>query len=97
MIIKFIIINFFIKIIPLFIVWKDKIVKKDIYATILLFLFYLFWILINGGFSFVFEIYHDLLYGYSNDKSKYKSKKETYFSYLYDTLYNKLYNQFYKN
>lgn len=38
----FIIINICIKLIPLIIVWKDKITKKDIYFTIFFFLSFLF-------------------------------------------------------
>ena len=48
-IIIFIIINIFIKIIPYYTVRNDKIIKKDIIATIILFIIYCLWLYINTG------------------------------------------------
>ena len=47
-IIYFIIVVFFMKIIPLYIVWNTCIKMKDIYMTIFLFCIYLIWIYINN-------------------------------------------------
>ena len=45
--IKFIVINIFIKVIPLFIVWKTKIVKRDILFSFFIFVCYLLWLYLN--------------------------------------------------
>jgi len=44
---KFLFINFFIKILPLWYVWRTKIMFNDIYPTILLCILYLIWVYIN--------------------------------------------------
>jgi len=46
-ILSFIFINLFIKILPLWLLRKTIFSKKDIYATIILFLIYILWILLN--------------------------------------------------
>jgi len=82
-IIKFIIINIFIKIVPLLLVWKDKIVKRDIYATIILFLIYLLWLFYNR--LEVYSVYKKLLDPYIfNDAGG-----KTFLSKLYDSIVNK--------
>lgn len=48
-IVIFIILNIFIKIIPYYTVRNDKIIKKDIIATIILFIIYCLWLYINTG------------------------------------------------
>ena len=45
----FILLNIFIKIIPYYTVRNDKIIKKDIIATIILFIIYCLWLYINTG------------------------------------------------
>lgn len=82
-IIKFIIINIFIKIIPLLLVWKDKIIKRDIYATIILFLIYLLWLFYNR--LEIYNVYKNLLdpYIFNNSSGK------TFLSKLYDSIINK--------
>lgn len=78
---KFIIINVFIKIIPLLVVWNDKIIKRDIYATIILFLIYLLWLLFNR--KKIYNVYKELL-----DPYLFKDNgQKTQLSNLYDTLY----------
>lgn len=47
-IIYFIIINFFIKIVPFYMMINEKIKISDIYATIVLFLIYCLWVYLNG-------------------------------------------------
>jgi len=79
-IIKFIIINILIKAIPLLIVWSDKIVKRDIYATIILFLIYLLWMTYNR--MEIYKVYKKLLDPYIfNDNSG-----KTFLSKLYDSI-----------
>lgn len=47
-IIYFIIINFFIKIVPFYMMLNEKIKISDIYATIVIFLIYSLWVYLNG-------------------------------------------------
>lgn len=46
-IIKFIVINTFIKILPYYSIRNDKIIKRDIIASIVLFIIYIIWLYIN--------------------------------------------------
>jgi len=46
-IIKFIVINIFIKILPYYSIRNDKIIQKDIIASIVLFIIYIIWLYIN--------------------------------------------------
>lgn len=46
---KFSIINFFIKIVPLYTIYNTKIKIKDFYALIVYFALYVLWVHINGG------------------------------------------------
>ena len=85
-IIKFITINIFIKIIPLYLVWKDKIIKKDIIASFIIFLIFLFWMFINKQFNTTFNEYTKLVKGYTSSKI---NKDQTFLSYAYDELYKK--------
>jgi hypothetical protein len=79
-IIKFVIINTLIKIIPLVIVWRDKIKCQDIYATVIYFLIYMIWLHYNRINPY--KIYRRLLrpYIYNNNKDKT----------LLSSLYNRL-------
>jgi hypothetical protein len=47
-ILKFAIITIVMKIIPYYTLMKDKIVKRDIFATMFLFIIYLLWLLVNN-------------------------------------------------
>jgi hypothetical protein len=85
---KFIIINTFIKIIPLYLIINDKIILRDVIASIILFLIYLLWLFINNKFEFIFNGYNDLIIGYTTNKT---SKKQTFISYLYEYLYRKIF------
>jgi hypothetical protein len=82
---KFFIINIIIKFIPLLLIYKDPIKKKDIYATIILVLIYLIWLYIND--VNVIKVYQKLISSYLS-----KNLPETYFSQLYDKVYNKLFS-----
>ena len=67
-IIQFIIINFFIKMLPLIYLWKSKIILRDIIATFIFFLFYLLWLKINNQkdiFQAQKDIYNSLIHGKS--------------------------------
>ena len=44
----FIIVNFFIKILPIYFVWKTHYTKKDIAFTVVLFIIYLMWTKLNA-------------------------------------------------
>jgi len=67
-IIQFIIINIFIKVLPLIYLWKSKIILHDIIATFIIFLFYLLWLKINNYndlFKAQKDIYNSLIHGKS--------------------------------
>lgn len=63
-IIYFIIINFFIKIIPFYMMYKERIRVSDIYATIILFIIYSFWVYLNGETVIEYhnKIFESLIY-----------------------------------
>jgi hypothetical protein len=63
-IIKFIIINFFIKIVPFYMILNDKIKITDIYATIFLFIIYSLWVYLNGETIIEYhnKIFESLIY-----------------------------------
>ncbi len=68
-IISFLFINFFIKVLPLIYLWNIKTVKRDIIASIILFLIYLLWLFINNkknALKIQYEIYESLLHGKSD-------------------------------
>lgn len=85
-IIKFIIINIIIKVIPLLIIYKDPLRKKDIYATFIFILIYIIWLYINN--VNVIEVYQKLISSYLNKNLP----SGSYFSQLYDIIYNKLFS-----
>ena len=84
---KFFIINIIIKIIPLLLIYKDPLMKKDIYATIILVLIYLIWMYINN--VNVIKVYKKLSNYYLEKKNL---TSITYTSQLYDKVYNKLFS-----
>ncbi len=84
-IIKFIIINIFIKVIPLLIIYKDPIKKEDIISTFIFILLYIFWMIINN--VSIIEVYKKINNSYLSNKAP-----KTYFSKLYDDFYNKLFS-----
>lgn len=87
-IIKFIVINTIIKVIPLYLVWNDKIIKRDIYATIILFLIYLVWIYLNGGIEYFYISYKKLIKNYmTRPKFSDENKEATLPSYIYDNIF----------
>lgn len=77
---KFLIINIIIKFIPLLLIYKDPIEKKDIYATVILVLIYLLWMYIND--VSIIEVYKKL----SNLYLSKSSSSGTYTSQLYNKL-----------
>jgi len=83
---KFLIINIIIKFIPLLLIYKDPIERKDIYATIILVLIYLIWMYIND--VNVIKVYQKLINSYLENNSS----SRTYFSKLYDIAFNKLFS-----
>lgn len=84
---KFIIINSFIKGIPLLIVWKDKIVIKDIKASIILIIIYLMWLYLNSGIKNFMEIYEEIIYNYKINDNYKKYEYQTTLGYYYDELF----------
>ena len=85
---KFIIINTIIKVIPLYLVWNDKIIKRDIYATIILFLIYLLWIYLNGGIEYFYISYKKLMKNYmTSPKISDENKEATLPSYIYEIIF----------
>jgi hypothetical protein len=83
---KFLIINIIIKFIPLLLIYKDPIERKDIYATVILVLIYLIWMYIND--VNVIKVYQKLINSYLEKKSF----SETYTSQLYDKVSDKLFS-----
>lgn len=79
-IIYFIIINFFIKIIPFYMMLNERIKISDIYATIILFIIYSLWVYLNG--ETVIE-YHNKIF-----ESLIYNKNETPFLSLMNYLQN---------
>jgi hypothetical protein len=80
-IIRFIIINIFIKTIPVYLVWNTKIHGIDIFYSGLLFVIYLLWLYINN--QSLYTIY-DMIY-----KSHVKNPKYIGIgAYLYDKIYH---------
>jgi hypothetical protein len=83
---KFFIINIIIKFIPLLLIYKDPIERKDIYATVILVLIYLIWMYIND--VNVIKVYEKLINSYLENNSS----SRTYFSKLYDIVSDKLFS-----
>jgi len=83
---KFLVINIIIKFIPLLLIYKDPIEKKDIYATVILVLIYLIWMYINN--VNVIKVYQKLINSYLENNSSSK----TYTSQLYNKVSNKLFS-----
>ena len=80
---KFIFINFWIKIIPIYLVWNTKITSKEIKYSVGLFLVYIIWLYINN-FDF-YKIYKDIYDAYVGISTK---PVVTSLSYLYDIVYH---------
>jgi hypothetical protein len=85
-IIYFIIINFFIKVLPFYMMLNETIKISDIYATIIIFIIYSLWVYLNG--ETVIE-YHNKIF-----ESLIYDKNETPFMSLikYLQIYFKTYN-----
>ena len=83
---KFLIINIIIKFIPLLLIYKDPLRKKDIYATVILVLIYLIWMYIND--VNIIKVYQKLINSYLENNSS----SRTYFSKLYDIVSDKLFS-----
>ena len=79
-ILRFIVINLFIKVVPLYLVWNEPIRKSDIVYSGFVFVIYNVWLFING--KTVYTIYK-MLYNVQLDKSNYIGMM----SYLYDKLF----------
>jgi|LauGreDrversion4_2_1035121.scaffolds.fasta_scaffold02683_18 hypothetical protein len=79
-ILRFIVINFFIKMIPLYLLWKEPIRKSDIVYSGIVFIVYNLWLFINNMNVY---IVYKMLYHAQLDKSNYIGLM----SYLYDKLY----------
>ena len=77
---RFIFINLFIKVVPLYLLWNEPIRNVDIVYSGIVFIVYNIWLFING--ETVYTIYK-MLYNAQLDKSNYIGMM----SYLYDKLY----------
>lgn len=67
--ISFLLINFFIKILPLIYLWNTKIIMRDIIAFIVVYLIYLLWLLINKKTN-IFKLQYDIYKSLIHDKSE---------------------------
>jgi hypothetical protein len=79
---KFLAINTFIKYLPIYTLLDEKIKRRDIIATIILFLIYLIYVYVNN--NNIYEIYNKIIKGYTEDEYK------TPISAFYDSIFNKL-------
>lgn len=82
--VKYILINSAIKVVPLYFVWNTKMnMPTDAYITFGLFLVYLVWLQLNS--TNIIKIYNDLIQSYIDSKER-KGKKSI-ISYYYDTIF----------
>jgi len=79
---RFIFINFWIKIIPLYLVWNTKITSKEIIYTLVLFLIYVIWLLMNG--VDFYKVYKKIYSAYTPNGRENRSTV----AYLYDKTYD---------
>jgi hypothetical protein len=87
--IKFILINVFIKVIPLLIIINDKITSFDIIISLILFIIYLLWLFINN--INLMDIYKKINKSYMNiDNIDNIDKEKTYFSNFFDFIFSKI-------
>ena len=87
LVVRLLFINFWIKIVPFYYIWKLPITIKELYYSFLLFALYLLWLDINN--QTLYNIYYTIIY-----TKNYKDV--TTFGYIYDTCFQsieKLYNQ----
>lgn len=80
-IIRFIIVNFFIKAIPLYLIWNTKIHNIDIFYSICILVIYLLWLYIN---NFTLYSIYKMIYNSHIHNSLYIGP----LSYVYDKIYN---------
>ena len=93
-IIKFIIINTIIKIVPFILIYKSSTTKEDNYFFVFLFCIYLCWIYLNNtnntnnkkNKQLLNVTYNELLFAYI-DKNKTNINKKTPLSYYYDIIF----------
>jgi hypothetical protein len=78
---RFIFINLFIKVVPLYLLWNEPIRNVDIVYSGIVCIVYNIWLFINGETAYTI---YKMLYNAQLDKSKYIGMM----SYLYDKLYN---------
>ena len=79
LVVRLLFINFWIKIIPFYYIWKLPINIKELYYSFILFVLYLLWLDINN--QTLYNIYHTIIYT--------KNYKDiTTFGYIYDKCYN---------
>lgn len=67
-IIIFLVINFFIKVLPIVYLWNTKIIMRDIIASVIIYLIYLLWLLINKQTN-VFKVQHEIFDSLVHGKS----------------------------
>ena len=79
---KFTLLNLFMKAIPIIILYNIPITWDDLYFSISIFIIYLIWLDIND--TDFFMIYKKLINNYINDRTN------TFVSNLYDNIYNKI-------
>lgn len=83
--IKFIIINIFLKIIPLITLRNEKIILKDIYFTFILFIVYVIYVSFNS--EEIKRYLSNILYGNINNRGNIEDL-------IYDNIYTKLINYY---
>ena len=80
---RFIFINFWIKLVPIYLLWNESIRKVDVIYSGMILIMYNVWLYING--QTVYTIYK-MLYNAQLDKSSHIGL----LSYVYDTIFKKL-------
>jgi len=83
-IMKYCVINFCIKVLPLLYLWNRKVTHREIVISVILVVFYLLWIFING--TNPIEIYRALNASYTENGPK----QRTIPSQLYDKIYGQI-------
>jgi hypothetical protein len=80
-IIRFIFINFWIKVVPLYFLWDKKITNQEIFYSIIVCIIYILWLLIN--YKKIFVGYNDIYNSYIHN-----NQNISVLSYVYDSVYN---------
>jgi hypothetical protein len=80
---RFVFINFWLKVVPLYYLWKQKITRIEIWYSLVVSLVHLAWISIHH--ESIRDIFNQITQAYSAS-----SEKKTLLAYLYDRIYSSI-------